>query len=141
MTIPRSLRRRIIVEFQNRCAYCHTLASITGARLVIDHIIPEAVGGKTEQDNLCLACHSCNEFKGTQTKAVDPLSGKSAPLFHPRDDGWREHFHWSEDGSQLVGLTSTGRATVSALNMNHPDIVEARRRWARVGWHPPQDDL
>ena len=48
MTIPRSLRGRIIVEFQNRCAYCHTLTSITGTRLVIDHIIPEAVGGKTE---------------------------------------------------------------------------------------------
>jgi hypothetical protein len=30
---------------------------------------------------------------------------------------------------------------VVALNLNHPDIVEARRRWTRVGWHPPQEDL
>jgi hypothetical protein len=34
-----------------------------------------------------------------------------------------------------------GRATVAALNMNHPLIVEARYRWVQVGWHPPQDDL
>ncbi len=61
--IPRSLRQRVVAEFRNRCAYCHTLAAITGARLVIDHIIPEAAGGPTVQENLCLACHSCNEFK------------------------------------------------------------------------------
>lgn len=141
MTIPRSLRRRIIAEHQNRCAYCHTLTSITGARLVVDHIIPEAVGGKTERESLCLACHSCNEFKGAQVKATDPLTGKIASLFHPRKDAWREHFQWSEDSGKMIGLTPIGRATVSALNLNHPEIVEARHRWARVGWHPPQEDL
>jgi len=59
-----ALRRQVAADFRNRCAYCHTLTAITGARLVIDHIIPEAAGGPTERENLCLACHSCNEFKG-----------------------------------------------------------------------------
>jgi len=130
-----------VAEFRNRCAYCHTLTSVTGARLVIDHIIPEAAGGQTARENLCLACHSCNEFKGAQVEAQDPLTGKYVPLFHPRQQQWHEHFCWSEDGSETIGLTPVGRATVAALNMNHPDIVEARRRWARVGWHPPQEDL
>ena len=139
--IPRSLRQRVVAESRNQCAYCHTLTSVTGARLVVDHIIPQAAGGETVWENLCLACHSCNEFKGAQVEAQDPLTGESVPLFHPRRQQWRQHFHWSEDGSEIIGLTPVGQATVAALNMNHPDIVEARRRWARVGWHPPQEDV
>ncbi len=147
--ISRSLRQRVVAEFRDQCAYCHTLTSITGARLVIDHIVPEAAGGQTVWENLCLACHSCNEFKGAQVEAQDPLTGESVLLFHPRRQQWSEHFYWSEactecnrsDGSEIIGLTPVGRATVAALNMNHPDIVEARRRWAKVGWHPPQEDV
>jgi len=139
--ISRSLRQRVVAEFRDQCAYCHTLTSITGARLVIDHIVPEAAGGQTVWENLCLACHSCNEFKGAQVEAQDPLTGESVLLFHPRRQQWSEHFYWSEDGSEIIGLTPVGRATVAALNMNHPDIVEARRRWAEVGWHPPQEDV
>jgi len=139
--ISRSLRQRVLAEFRNRCAYCHTLTAITGARLVIDHIVPESAGGQTVWENLCLACHSCNEFKGTQVKALDPLTDEHEPLFHPHQQRWREHFCWSEDGSEIIGLTPIGRATVVALNINHLAIIQARRRWARVGWHPPQEDL
>ena len=139
--IPRSLRQRVVAEFRNRCAYCHTLTAITGAHLVIDHIIPEAAGGPTVQENLCLACHSCNEFKGAQVEARDPQTGERVLLFHPRRQQWREHFCWSEEGGQVIGLTPVGRATVAVLNMNHPAIVEARRRWVRVGWYSPQEDL
>jgi hypothetical protein len=138
--IPWSLRQRVVVESRNQCAYCHTLTSITGARLVIDHILPEAVGGQTVRENLCVACHSCNEFKGAQEEAKDPLTGRRVHLFHPRKQLWSDHFCWNEEGTNIIGLTPVGRATVVALNMNHPVIVEARRRWARVGWHPPRDD-
>lgn len=139
--IPRSLRQRVMTEFGNQCAYCHSLTAITGARLVIDHIIPEAAGGETTQENLCVACHSCNEFKGAKTEAEDPLTGERVPLFHPRRHRWNDHFSWSEDGTMIIGLSAVGRATVQALNMNHLDVVEARRRWVRVGWHPPAEDL
>jgi hypothetical protein len=139
--IPRSLRQRVIADSRQQCAYCHTLTAITGASLVLDHIVPEASGGQTVWDNLCVACHSCNEFKGAQVEAQDPLTSLRMPLFHPRRQLWRNHFCWSDDGSSIIGLTPIGRATVVALNLNHPLIVEARRRWVRVGWHPPQDDV
>jgi HNH endonuclease len=139
--LSRSLRQRVIADFHNRCAYCHTLTAITGARLVIDHIVPEAAGGQTVRENLCVACHSCNEFKGAQVAVPDPTTGQQVRLFHPRQQHWQEHFCWSEHGSHIIGLTAVGRATVVALNMNHPLIVEARGRWVQVGWHPPQDDL
>jgi hypothetical protein len=32
-----------------------------------------------------------------------------------------------------------GRATVLALQMNHPDVVSVRQMWVTVGWHPPAD--
>jgi hypothetical protein len=138
--IPRSLRQRLVTESRNQCAYCHTLTAITGARPVIDHIIPEAAGGPTVWENLCVTCHSCNEFKGAQAESKDPLTGRRARLFHPRQQLWSEHFCWSEDGANVIGLTPVGRATVVALNLNHPTIVEARHRWAKVGWHPPHSD-
>ena len=43
------------------------------------------------------------------------------------------------DGTQIVGLTDCGRATVETLRMNNPRIVRARRLWASVGWHPPTE--
>ncbi|MCP4360816.1 MAG: HNH endonuclease [Chloroflexi bacterium] len=139
--IPRSLRRQTIKTFGKRCAYCHSPTAITGARLVVDHIIPEAEGGQTIADDLCVACHSYNEFKGYRARFQDQITRETVLLFHPHHQRWREHFAWSEDGSLVVGLTPTGRATVLALNMNHPDIVEARHRWVAVGWLPPTNDL
>jgi 5-methylcytosine-specific restriction endonuclease McrA len=68
--IPRSLRQRVVTESRNQCTYCHTPTTITGARLVIDHIFPEAAGGQTIWANLCVACHACNEFKGAQVTAA-----------------------------------------------------------------------
>lgn len=138
--ILRALRQRVIAEYRSQCAYCHTPTAITGARLVIDHIIPESAGGPTEWENLCLACHSCNEFKGAKVEAQDPLTGEEVTLFHPRMQLWRDHFCWSEDGAEIIGVTPVGRATVVALNMNNLEIVESRRRWVMVGWHPPVED-
>ena len=139
--IPRSLRRRLLAESCGQCAYCHTLTAITGARLVIDHIKPETAGGKTVWLNLCVACHSCNESKAARVMARDPVTGNNVRLFHPRRNRWMEQFRWSGDGNTIIGRTPIGRATVAALNMNHSEVVEARRRWVAVGWHPPVEDL
>ncbi|MGH2371755.1 MAG: HNH endonuclease, partial [Chloroflexota bacterium] len=79
----------------------------------------------------------CNEFKGRRTGAVDPASGEHVPLFNPRKQTWGEHFCWSQDGTQIIGISSIGRATVEALRLNNDLIMAARRRWVAVGWHPP----
>jgi hypothetical protein len=107
--------------------------------MVIDPIRPEAAGGLTREDNLCLACHACNEFKGAQTHARDPQTGRRVRLFNPRTQRWPEHFAWSQDGTRIMGLTPCGRATVVALQLNHEEIVHARRLWASVDWWPPEE--
>jgi hypothetical protein len=106
--------------------------------MTIDHIVPEAQGGPTTFDNLCFACRRCNEFKGSATTARDPLTGQIVPLFNPRTQTWGDHFTWDASGIRLIGLTAIGRATIIALKMNNEVIVDTRRRWVSVGWHPTE---
>ena len=60
------------------------------------------------------------------------------PLYNPRRQRWQEHFCWSEDYTQILGLTSTGRATVETLQMNRIGLVNIRQVLYLIGKHPPQ---
>ena len=137
--LSEGLRRRTAVAARHRCGYCLTSEAITAMPLHIEHIIPIAAGGLSEEENLWLACALCNGHKGTQTHHVDPASGEWVRLFNPRNQIWREHFAWSEDGLEILGLTVCGRATVEALKLNNEFLRRARRRWVAVGWHPPAE--
>ena len=89
----------------------------------LDHLIPEALGGLTEEVNLWLACSLCNDSKGCRIAAEDPSTGEVVRLFNPRHQDWHEHFSWSEGGSTITGRTPTGRAAVVALRLNRPTLT------------------
>ena len=137
--ISTQVSERVRRAAQYRCGYCLTTETLMGLRLEIEHIIPIAAGGTDEITNLWPACRRCNGFKGAQIEALDILTGLPARLFNPSSQILVEHFCWNTDGTQVNGLTSTGRATVDALKLNSPEIVIARRRWVGVGWWPPED--
>ena len=137
-TIPAWLRERVAAQAHRRCGYCLSMEVITGIPLEIDHIVPQAAGGTSSEENLWLACRRCNTFKGSRTHARDPVTGRRVRLFNPRRQQWKRHFAWSMDGTEIIGRTACGRATVHALRLNHEVIVAARRRWVSVGWHPPE---
>lgn len=139
--VPRALRARIADAAKERCGYCHATTAIVGTPMEIEHLIPESMGGLTEEDNLWLACSMCNDHKSNRIAALDEVSGVVVRLFDPRRQVWREHFQWSEAGDQILGITPAGRATVAALDLNRPSAVKARQLWKSVGWHPPSDDL
>ena len=105
----------------------------------VDHIIPESLGGITEEDNLWLACSLCNEYKSDRIAALDPETSEIVRLFDPRHQQWYDHFAWVAGGERIVGLSPIGRATVIALNLNRPSLIRSRRLWIGVGWHPPDD--
>ena len=105
--------------------------------LVLDHIQPQSFGGSSDLSNLAASCYRCNQFKGAKTEAIDPLTQQVVSLFHPRQQAWAEHFTWADEGIQIGGLTPIGRATVEALRLNNPYIVESRRIWVAENWHPP----
>lgn len=90
-------------------------------------------------ENLCLSCVSCNSFKLNFQTGLDPELKRDARLFDPRKDRWTEHFRWSDDSSEIIGLTSIGRATINRLKMNQPRMLIARREWKKTGSHPPAD--
>jgi hypothetical protein len=137
--IPKALRDLVASQACYRCGYCLTAEAVVGAPMEIDHLIPEALGGLTEENNLWLACSLCNDHKAGRIAAPDSETGEMVRLFNPRHQVWREHFRWTTVADYIVGLTPTGRATVSALHLNRPALVQARRLWIQVGWHPPQD--
>jgi HNH endonuclease len=135
--ISNALRQLVAARAQGLCEYCQTAQTIV-IEMELDHIVPEAAGGTTEADNLCLACISCNTFKSAYQTGIDPQTDEEVRLFHPRQQQWNVHFQWSEDGSQIIGTTATGRATVARLQMNRSLAVQARQRWVQAGWHPPK---
>ena len=139
MSSPRisaNLRREVFAAARGRCAFCRSEERLMGVTFEIDHIAPRLRGGKASSDNLCLSCPSCNRHKSARTQAVDPTTGAATLLFHPTRDYWSEHFAWSDDGAQVLGLTPTGRATIEALKMNRSQMLELRRYWLANGNHP-----
>jgi hypothetical protein len=111
--------------------------ALQGGSFHLEHIHPSAHGGGSDAANLALACPSRNLHKAARTHAVDPLDGSSVPLFHPRRDRWPQHFAWS--GTRIAGLTPAGRATIAALDLNHPRRLRIREAEARFGLFPPSD--
>ncbi len=137
--IPVALRARIAQQARYRCGYCLRSEELMGMPMEVEHIIPVAAGGPTVEENLWLACRRCNDFKGALTQALDPQTNEPVPLFNPRTQIWFEHFVWSDDGIHILGTTSSGRATIVALQLNNPEIIVTRRLWVSVGWWPPAD--
>jgi hypothetical protein len=136
-SISSRLRRLVIRRAKGRCEYCQLSQDGQEATFHIDHIVPRAAGGTTDETNLALACVSCSLRKEARQSAIDPKSNGTAALFHPRQQGWADHFRWQ--GATLVGLTPTGRGTVAALRMNRPHILRIRQEEILRGRHPPKE--
>jgi hypothetical protein len=115
---------------RGRCEYCgiHKVDTIFGCQ--VDHILSEKHGGSARLDNLAYACAFCNRHKGSDIASLDE-AGKLTPLFHPRRDVWAEHFAF--DGSTLLGLSASGRATVRLLRINAPERIMEREFLLRAG--------
>lgn len=135
--LPKQLRLLVKERAQGCCEYCLCQEDYGPDAFSDEHIIPLAVGGKSNADNLARACQRCNNFKYNKTSAIDPLSQETVPLFHPRQHDWREHFAWSDDYTIMIGLTPIGRATIAALDLNRKGVVNQRRLLLLIRKHPP----
>jgi hypothetical protein len=80
-------------------------------------------------ENLALACIDCNLRKGPNLSGIDPESDAIVPLFHPRLQSWEEHFRL--EGARIVGVSSSGRATVAVMEFNMQDRVQVRLAMVR----------
>lgn len=123
--IPAQLRRAVIQRADNCCEYCHLSQHDNFFTFHVDHIISEKHQGKTQSDNLCLSCPSCNTTKGSDIAGADPKTGQAIFLFHPRQQLWNDHFDLN-DGT-IMGKTPEGRLTVQLLQLNLMERVSERQ--------------
>jgi len=123
--IATALRQLVISRANDRCEYCQLSQARQAATFHIDHIIPVAAGGLTIAENLALACVSCSLRKSARLTAIDPVTGYEVTIYHPRQQRWLDHFRLSD--AYIEGRTPVGRATVAALTMNRPIMVEIRK--------------
>lgn len=122
------------------CEYCHASAQWQYVQFTVDHVVPLNLDGSDNLENLALACFHCDRRKWNRIEGVDPELGDKATIFNPRSSLWAEHFIWDSDELTIVGLTSVGRATVAALDLNRKRIINIRAADAEVGRHPPKGD-
>jgi 5-methylcytosine-specific restriction endonuclease McrA len=59
------VREYLLEKFQRYCVYCGK----TNVPLEVEHIVPRSRGGSNRVSNLAIACHACNDAKGTRTAA------------------------------------------------------------------------
>ena len=136
--VSKALRRLIRERGAYRCAYCLTTEAITGMEMEVDHITPEVLGGRTDEDIcVCLARHATSTM-ATERRVPMPTQvsrcrsstrGINAGVIISR----------GADGIYIEGLTPAGRATISVLRLNRELLVLARQRWVSGGWHPPAE--
>jgi hypothetical protein len=132
--MERTLEELIWERARHRCEYCQMPLEYELTTFEIDHVIAASHGGLTRASNLCLACFSCNSFKGPNLAGIDPKTKKVVPLFNPRRHKWHRHFQW--DGAVLVGRTPAGRATVATLRINLDHRVAYRQELVDEGVFP-----
>ena len=76
------VRQYLLEKWHRTCAYCGE----TGIPLEIEHLTPRSRGGSDRVSNLTLACHECNQKKGTKTAAEFEHPEQQAKAKQPLKD-------------------------------------------------------
>lgn len=133
--VPADIRRLVRERAGLICEYCLIHEEDTFLGCQIDHILPEKHGGKTNLENLALACAYCNRAKGADIGSIAKGTGKFAPFFNPRVDHWFDHFRM--DSIRIQTLTDIGETTARILGFNVPERLWEREALAQCGRYPP----
>jgi HNH endonuclease len=120
----------------HRCEYCHAPELVFNFPFEVEHIIPLCREGADSEENLALACRSCNLRKGNRVSGIDSESNTEVRLFHPRFDRWENHFQADTKSGLIRGLTAIGRTTINSLGMNSQPQITARQLWFRLSLFP-----
>jgi hypothetical protein len=129
------LYKRIADRAGHRCEYCHAPEIAFNFPFDVEHFIPTSKQGSDDDENLALACRSCNLHKANRISGIDRDRQIEIRFFNPRIDQWNEHFQPAPTG-ELMGKTAIGRVTIKSLNMNAAAQLSARRLWIQWNLFP-----
>jgi HNH endonuclease len=122
VAISKRLRFEVFRRDGFACRYCG--AKAPDVRLVPDHVVPEALGGKTEPSNLVTSCDPCNSGK-TSTTPDAPLVAQVT----------NDALRWSR------AVAAAAEAMLADQEARDGNAVTFERRWneSRVGskWSLP----
>jgi hypothetical protein len=135
--MTKAIKEAVKGRAKNCCEYCLCQADFSSDTFAIEHIIPLAKGGDNDLANLAFSCQGCNNHKFTATHAIDIATGETVPLYNPRLDIWENHFQWSENYTEIIGISPIGRVTVTRLQLNRQGLINLRQVFVQVGLHPP----
>lgn len=120
-------RRKVFSRANFTCEYCKSFAKYSSQPFVIDHVLPVSQEGNDDLENLACSCGGCNNHKYNKTEGIDPIDGSLVPIFNPRTNIWASHFTWNDNFTEIIGITSTSRATVETLKLNREALKNLTR--------------
>jgi hypothetical protein len=106
----------------------------------VDHIISRKHGGRTNFENLALACSICNNAKGSDLGSLTRRESVLIRFYHPRRDRWAEHFLLNEN-AVITPLTDVGEVTCRIFGFNDRERLLERRALLSVGEFPSIEAL
>lgn len=115
MAVSKRLRFEILRRDNHTCRYCG--ASAPGVKLTVDHVVPEALGGRDEPENLVTACEPCNSGKSS-------MPPDAAIVAEVRTDAMR----WA----RALKAVATARAEMQAERDAY--VGAFRNEWESWGW-------
>lgn len=79
MAVSKRLRYEILRRDNHACRYCG--ATAPDAKLNVDHVIPQSLGGSDKPENLVTSCADCNAGKTSSMPNAEPVADVSQETF------------------------------------------------------------
>jgi uncharacterized protein (TIGR02646 family) len=132
-SFKKNLRNDMYKKQNKLCAFCRIHVPSACVPMHREHIVYK---NKHPQwtflpENLCVACPSCNEYKGTTEVLVDPQTstypnvGNGFKIIHPLYDRYSDHIELL-GGVLYRGKTDKGVFTIEKCHLHRVGLAEER---------------
>lgn len=117
MAVNRRTRYEVLKRDNFKCRYCRT----TEGELHVDHVLPVALGGTDDPDNLVASCQACNSGKGSTSPTEETVADVS-----------EKHSRWAQ------AMKDAALVIESQLNGGDDFVALFDEHWPRLR-HVPSD--
>lgn len=139
--IKQRIKKELILQQYDRCAYCRRELEAAGKYEPLEHIVP-----KTEKPiwmlvpkNLALCCDSCNNLKNAnkvlvksyETSIDYPELSEAYLIFHPHFDNWEDHFEFEDDIFIVAKTEDKGKQTIKSCKLYRFNVIINRAKELR----------